>query len=606
MKPKLSNRLSLALATVLPCMPLVRSALPALQSASPSTWAVVFRWAAGGIAMFGYHAISSASSIAISPALATIGVPYSGTITYSGSHAGSVVSMSVNGTCLGTYTLVPGLTVRYNGVNTASVTGTPTGGLGTVGITVSAYNGFNCTGGLTDTRSTSFIVQSSGGGPVAPTMTVAPQGVLAQVGSDVLLSGGASGNPTPQYYWKQGINFIPGATNNVLLLPAAQLANAGVYTLVASNSQGQAISACDVTMALTPGSNILAYEYTNHIVAGTALTMSSLITNVPAATNTYSWAYNSVSVGVTTSNLNLTGAQTIPSKSGIYAVTFNSVVGSTVVVNQQQYISFWAFGYAPTITSPPAAQAVNAGSNATFNVTLTGTTPSLSWYQNQTNLVATQTLAFNPSSAAATTNASLTLSNVSSATAGNYTVSVTNFYGATLSSSATLTVIPSLSVTSPQSQTNYAGKNVILSVIASGAAPIGYQWQKGGVSLSNGGAISGVTTNTLSISPAATTNSGSYQVVVTNNSGSVTSGVAVLSIVPVPPLALSLEAGPASLTGAGGVVDSTYVVETSTNLATGAGWTPVQTNVVLANGAISFTDTNPPTSGQLFYRVLFP
>src|ERR1019366_7324613 len=119
-------------------------------------------------------------------------------------------------------------------------------------------------------------------------------------------------------------------------------------------------------------------------------------------------------------------------------------------------------------------------------------------------------------------------------------------------SSATLTVIPSLSVTSPQSQTNYAGKNVSLSVTASGAAPIGYQWQKGGGNLSNGGAISGATTNTLNLTPAAASHSGNYQVEVTNITGSITSGVAVLSIVPVPLLGLSPGPGGASLSGGGG------------------------------------------------------
>ncbi|HZM02461.1 MAG TPA: immunoglobulin domain-containing protein [Candidatus Saccharimonadales bacterium] len=607
MKLKTRNRLSLAVAGLLPFMPILRSTLPAMESAGSPTGAWVLRWTVG-VAICGYDAISRASSVAISPPSATIGVPYSGTVTYSGGHAGAVVSMSVAGSCLGSHTLAPGLTMTYSGVNTANVIGTPSGTLGTVPFTVTVYDGYSCTGGLTDTRSTSLIIQNSGGGPVAPSMTVAPQSTLAQVGSDVLLSGGASGNPTPKYYWKQGISLISGATNNTLLISGAQLADAGVYTLYASNSQGQANSACDLTMALTPGSNILALLYTNYFVAGTPVTMSSLITNVPSGVNTYSWQYNNSSIGVTTSNLSLTAAQTVPSKSGTYSVTFNSVVGSTTVVDNQQYNSYWIFGYPPSIASQPAAQNANPGDNVTFSFTLGGGNyPAVFLYQNQTNLVAQTNLpAYNPATGASTTNLSLTIANVTQASQGSYTFVVTNFWGSITSSAASLTMASPLSVTAPQSQTNYAGKNVSLSVTASGAAPFAYQWQKGGVGLANGGAISGATTNALSIAPAMVTDSGSYQVIVTNTVGSVTSSVAVVSIVPVPQFAASLAGNNVTLSAAGGVAGSNYVVQVSTNLANPAGWAPLQTNVVPPNGSITFTDTNSATSVERFYRVQFP
>lgn len=607
MKSKLTKLLALALAGMLQFMPLLRSAFSTLQSINSPTGALILRWVAGGVAYFGYHAVSSASSISISPPSATIGVFYAGTITYSGGHAGSVSSMTMSNICLGSHILAPGLNVTYNNVNTANVTGTPTGSLGTVPFTMTMWDG-SCFSGLNDTRSTSLIIQNSGGGPVAPSITVAPQSVVAQVGSDVILSGGASGNPAPQYYWQQGLNYIPGATNNTLLIPAAQLSNAGLYSLVASNASGKVSSLCYLTVALTPGSNILATLYTNYAVAGNALIMHSLITNAPAATNTYAWSYNTGSIGVTTSNLNLTAAQTIPSKSGTYSINFNSTVNSTIVVNNQSYDSYWVFGYLPSITSQPSGQSVGAGTNVTFSVTLTGSTyPNVFLYQNQTNLVAQTNLpAFNPSSGAVTTNISLTISNVTQANSGIYTVVVTNYWGTTTSSNAALTVIPALSVTAPQSQTNYAGKNVSLNITATGAPPISYQWQKGGINLSNGGAISGATTNILSFTPAATNNSGNYQVVVTNNSGSVTSSVAAVSIVPIPQFALSFISNNAALSASGGVVGSNYIVQVSTNLANTNDWSPIKTNVVPPNGSITFTDTNSANSGQRFYRVQFP
>jgi Immunoglobulin I-set domain/Immunoglobulin domain len=611
LKLKVTNFLALTLAGILQFMPLLRSALPIIQSSGSPTGALILRWVAGGVAYFGYHAISSASSISISPPSATIGVPYAGTVTFSSGYSAGASAMNMSNVCLGSYILSPGLTLTYNGGHTATVTGTPTSGFGSVPFALTVYEYSGC-GGLSYFGGTSLVIQNSGGGPVTPSMLVPPQNIVAQVGSDVILSGGASGNPTPQYYWQQGLTPIPGATNNTLLIPAAQLTNAGIYTLNATNSSGKASSTCYLTMAITPGSNILVSGFTNYIVAGTPLTMSSLITNVPAATNTYSWAYASIGggsspiPGATNKTLVLTSAQTIPSKSGTYSVTFNSVDGFPIV-NLDQYNSYWVFGYLPSITSQPTGQTVGAGSNVTFNITLTGSTyPNVFLYQNQTNLVAQTNLStFNPSSGTTTTTVSMTISNLTQANAGMYTFVVTNFWGSTTSSNASLTVTPSLSVTAPQSQTNYAGKNVSLNVTATGTAPISYYWQKGGVNLSNGGAISGATTNTLSIAPAATNNSGNYQVIATNSSGSVTSSVAVLSIVPVPQFALSVSNN-ATLSASGGVAGSNYVVQVSTNLANTNGWLPLKTNVVPPNGSITFTDTNSSNSGRRFYRVQFP
>lgn len=590
-------------------MPMVRSVMiPAVQLAASPTAAVVFRWAVGAVALLGFDAVSKASSIAISPPSATIGVAYAGSLTYSGGHAGAVQSMSISNHCLGSFSIAPGLTVTYNGGNTASVTGTPTGSIGTVPITATVTDGSACSGGLSDTRSTSLIIQNSGGGPVVPSILVSPQSTVAQIGSDVVLSGGASGNPAPAYFWQQGLTAIPRATNNTLLIPSAQLTNSGIYSLYASNSQGKVSAACYLTMAITPGSNSLSQQYTNYPLAGQAITMYSLITNVPTGVNSYSWQFNSVSIGVTTSNLSLTAAQAVPAKSGIYAVTFNSTVGGNTVVNNQQYISYWDFGYAPTLSQQPTNQTLGAGSNAIFAFTLQGGNyPTAFLYQNVTNLVAETNLpAYNPSLGAATTNLSFTISNVTPANTGNYTVVVTNFWGSATSSNITLSVPSPLSVSAPAGQTNYAGRDVSLGVTPSGTSPFSYQWQKGGVNLANGGDVSGVFTNMLSIAPAATADSGNYQVVVTNNSGSVTSSVAVVSILPVPRFALALEPGAAILNSPNGIPGSEYIVQASTNLAGSGGWIPLITNTVPSDGSITFTNTASLNSEDVFYRVEFP
>ena len=68
----------------------------------------------------------------------------------------------------------------------------------------------------------------------------------------------------------------------------------------------------------------------------------------------------------------------------------------------------------------------------------------------------------------------------------------------------------------PQSQTNNAGATVTFLVSATGLNPMGYQWQKNGTNLVNGGNISGATTNTLTITGISDSDAASYSVIVSN------------------------------------------------------------------------------------------
>ena len=82
----------------------------------------------------------------------------------------------------------------------------------------------------------------------------------------------------------------------------------------------------------------------------------------------------------------------------------------------------------PSISTQPVSQTVSAGTNVTFSVTATGTTPlSYLWRFNGSNL-------------ASATSATLTLTNVQPNQAGSYAVLITNVAGSVLSSNAILTV----------------------------------------------------------------------------------------------------------------------------------------------------------------------
>ncbi|ABZ82764.1 multidomain protein with s-layer homology region, ig motif, i-set domain, pkd domain [Heliomicrobium modesticaldum Ice1] len=85
-------------------------------------------------------------------------------------------------------------------------------------------------------------------------------------------------------------------------------------------------------------------------------------------------------------------------------------------------------------------------------------------------------------------------------------------------------------ITQPSSQTVTAGQTAFFTVTASGTEPLSYQWKKDDNNLSDGGNISGATTDTLTINNAQVADAGNYTVVVTNAAGSVTSDEATLTV----------------------------------------------------------------------------
>ena len=628
MKTKFIQILSLLLAALLQMAPLLRSFVAHTQGLSPNAWAFILKISVGAAALAGFDSVSKASSIAVSPPTATLGTPYNGTVTYSGGHAAQVGSMMASNaanptfTCLlspSSFTLAPGLTMTYPGSgNVVNISGTPSGLLpSTNTFGIKCYDGAGCPGtGSSDSKQKStLIVVGASGGPVAPSMAVLPESGIAQVGSDVILSGGAIGTPTPGYYWKQGINTI--GSGNTLTISAVQLTNSGIYTLYATNSVGLASAACYLTIIQTPGSNILALNYTNYYPASNSLTMYTLMTNVPAATNTYQWKYNANASGLpTTSNLTITANALTPLKSGTYSMVFSSIVPTNsligtnnTLVNQQLYDSYWAFGYVPGISTSPASVTTNAGANVTLSVTNTGNLDTVRWYKNTTNLVSTQSQSWNPLTSNLATNSSLVLSNVAAGDAGSYTVVITNSWGSITSSPAVLTVnsggfAPVITVNPPTALSLLAGQNAAISVTVTGTPPFSFQWRRGGTNLVNGGVYGGTATNTLSLTGVATGNSGNYTVAITNTTGSVTSSIAAVNIALPPTVTAALgfpnliQLGGSTLTGL------TYVVQSATNLAA-PDWVPLQTNNSGVSGAINF-QINTTGSPSIFYRLLFP
>ncbi len=75
-----------------------------------------------------------------------------------------------------------------------------------------------------------------------PTILTQPISLSVIVGQQATFSVEAEADPTPAYQWTKNGNVIAGATDTTLTIPAAQLSDAGTYSVSVSNSSGSVTS----------------------------------------------------------------------------------------------------------------------------------------------------------------------------------------------------------------------------------------------------------------------------------------------------------------------------------------------------------------------------
>ena len=191
--------------------------------------------------------------------------------------------------------------------------------------------------------------------------------------------------------------------------------------------------------------------------------------------------------------------------------------------NVSPYIAQANLGNAPTNAPPvilasPASLAVPVGATADFQVEAFGSTPLVyQWIFNGTTAIG------------GATSAGLSLTDVQSAQAGAYSVTVSNLYGAVTSAPAVLTVtgVPPAIVASPAGLAVTVGATAGFQVAATGSPPLVYQWVFNGTTT-----IAGATSSVLNLTNVQLTQAGAYSVTVSNPYGAVTSAPALLQVFP--------------------------------------------------------------------------
>jgi hypothetical protein len=359
---------------------------------------------------------------------------------------------------------------------------------------------------------------------VEATVTVEPDpAITAQPQDDAICEGGtstlsvtATGAPSLDYQWQSSsvsggpYTDIPGATNASY---TTGIQNVTTYyrVVVSSTASGcEGVTSVEATVTVEPDPAITAEPQDDAICEGGTSTLSVTATGAPSLD--YQWQ-SSLNAGGPFADIS--GATNTSYTTGILSITtyYQVVISSTAsgCDGVTSVVATVTVEPDPAITAQPQDDAICEGGTSTLSVTATGA-PSLDYqWQISSSLGGPYT-------------------DIGGATDASYTtaaLSVTTYYRVNVTGSAsgcdgvtsveaTVTVEPDPAITAePQDDAICEGGTSTLSVTATGAPSLDYQWQ---ISSSSGGPYTdiGGATNT-SYTTAALSVTTYYRVNVTGS-----------------------------------------------------------------------------------------
>ncbi len=394
------------------------------------------------------------------------------------------------------------------------------------------------------------------GGP--PGILIPPANSTVTVGNTAAFNVAASGLAPLTYQWRLNGSNISGANAALLYLPNVQPAQAGNYTVVVTNSLGAATSSvASLNVNPSPGctappSGLVGWWTGDNTTSDSAsINNGTLLANATYGPGRVNNAFlldgsaSGVSVG-NPASLQLqdfTIAAWIKRSSSTLA-TYSS--SRTALI-----FGYGSTGYGLGIYNSGALFLTRVDiDNVTINTTLTDTnfhhvavTKSGTTVVFYIDGIAYPAPAYSTSYSFGTPAAiGLRADTLDSAFVGSIddvavfnrplaAAEIQSIYNA---GAAGMCAQPPTIVSQPGGQTNAVGIGTVFSVTATGSQPITYQWFYNGAPLTDGGRITGSTSNLLSIANLQTNDTGNYWVVVSNSVNTQTSTVAGM-LVFVPP-----------------------------------------------------------------------
>jgi hypothetical protein len=423
-----------------------------------------------------------------------------------------------------------------------------------------------------------------------PVITTQPGGLTLNAGATGVLNVVASSTEPLAYQWRKGGIAIAGATGSSLVIGPAQSADAGSYSVAVTSVIGTVLSTAAAVKVNAPGATGVAPSS----IAGRAVDLTILGASFPFEVGE-KYRLLLSSSGDTYGTVELTGATTgnfgqmAYRKTGPNSALLESIyerVGLTLVTSV--YFTSSTTGFY-TITEPAAPGEYETGAFRLYNgqasASVKGTTfdvqvqagrypfAASGSYKLKTDPInntyqiyggngvppSSGTYVYTPGESG---NSSLALQDSLSGESRTQTLSWDSsstgaylvrdsLYGAYQAGTFTVeaVVLPPVITTQPSGLTLNAGATGVLRVVASGTAPLSYQWRKNGV------AISGATAASLTLNGVSEFSAGTYDVLVTSNAGSVTSTQAILKVI----LPVTIVQQPAPLSSALGASGSLTV-----------------------------------------------
>ena len=329
-----------------------------------------------------------------------------------------------------------------------------------------------------------------------PTITRQPYAQVLSAGETATFSVTAVGSAPLSYQWlKNGTGLSDdadqsGSTSNTLTIRSASAAHRGTYTVLVTNAFGSVGSLGAPLNLLPAGAFVITFDDLRQTLTGLVIT------------NGYR--------GLNWSNFNeIDGANTTYFQPG-----------ATAGVVSRDNVAIDASGNIATLSN----------SNGLFGLISAYLTAVVANY-SPLQVVGSRgsALLYSNSYYLSTTAPTLITFNYSNVTEVRFSMQSLTFVMDNVVISTNAFSVPTIA-SDPVGQAVPLGGAVTFNVSATGTAPLGYRWLLNGVSLADGGNISGATSSRLIVSNATASNVGSYSAIAINSYGSATSAPAVLSV----------------------------------------------------------------------------
>ncbi len=434
------------------------------------------------------------------------------------------------------------------------------------------------------------------GSQSVPIVTSNPVAATINAGGTTSFTAAASGTPAPTVQWQvntgsgfanvsDGGVYSGSATGTLTITGATAAMNGYQYQAVFTNSAGTATSN-SVLLTVASAPVVTTSPTAQTINAGSSVTFTAAASGNPAATvqwevSTDGGTTFSNIAGATSASYSFTTAAGDNGKQ--FEAVFTNSLGSATSSPATLTVDF-----APTVTTSPTSQTINAGSSVTFTAAASGNPAATVQWMVSSDSGATF------SNIAGATSASYTFTAAAGDNGKQFEAVFTNSAGTVTSTAATLTVNFAPTVTtSPTSQGVISGSSVTFTAAASSNPAATVQWM---VSSDNGATfsnIAGATSTSYSFTTAAADNGKQFEAVFTNSVGSATSTAATLTTVDFAP---AVTTSPTSQTiNAGSSV--TFTAAASGNPAATVQWQ------VSTDGGATFTAISGATSASYSFTT---